>query len=58
MIITNIKFSIIYILGNSLAVQWWGFLTFTAEGLDSILGQGAKITQSVGCSQKKNLLNF
>ena len=31
--------------GNSLAVQWLGLCALTAEGLDSILGQGTKIPQ-------------
>ena len=36
-------------LGNSLAVQRIGLHTFTAEGM----GQGIKIPQAMGCSQKK-----
>ena len=31
-------------LGNSLAVQWLGLCTFTAGGMDSIPGQGTKIS--------------
>ena len=34
-------------LGNSLAVQWLGLLTFTAEGTGSIPGWGTKIPQAV-----------
>ena len=30
-------------LGNSLAVQWLGFVSFTVEGPSSIPGQGTKI---------------
>jgi len=30
-------------VGNSLAVQWLGFHTFTSKGLGYILGQGARI---------------
>ena len=32
--------------GNSLAVQWLGLGTFTAEGLGSVPGQGTKILQA------------
>ena len=39
--------------GNSLAVQWLGLCTFTAEGLGSIPGQGTKILQAVQCGKKK-----
>ena len=35
-------------MGNSLAVQWLGFCTFTAEGVGSIPGQGIKIPQWQG----------
>ena len=41
---------------NSLAVQWLGLGTFTAGGLSSIPGLGAKIPQSTWCSQKKKSL--
>ena len=33
--------------GNSLAVQWLGLCTFTAEGLGSISGQGTKINPAI-----------
>ena len=39
--------------GNSLAVQWSGLGTFTAEGLGSIPGQGTKIPQAMWCGQNK-----
>ena len=39
--------------GNSLAVQWLGLHSFTAEGLDSISGWGTKILQATRHSQKK-----
>ena len=39
--------------GNSLAVQWLGLRTFTAEGTGSIPGQGTKIPQAAWCGQKK-----
>ena len=35
------------IIGNSLAVQWLGFCTLTAEGLGSIPDLGTKIPQAV-----------
>ena len=39
--------------GNSLAVHWLGLCTFTAEGPDSIPGQGTKILQTVQHGQKE-----
>ena len=33
--------------GNSLAVQWLGLLSFTAEGQGSIPGWGTKIPQAM-----------
>ena len=36
--------------GNSLVVQWLGFRALTAEGLDSIPGQGTKIPLCVSLS--------
>ena len=33
-------------VGNSLAVQWLGFCTFTAEGMGSIPGRGTKVLQA------------
>ena len=51
--------------GNSLAVQWSGLGTFTAEGLGSIPGQGTKIPQAktktkskTNQQQQKNLKYF
>ena len=41
-------------MGNSLAVQWLGFCTFTAEGMGSIPGKGIKIPQWQG---QKYVLN-
>ena len=38
--------------GNSLAVQWSGLRTFTAEGAGSIPGRGTKVPQAVWYSQK------
>ena len=43
---------------NSLAVQWLGLHTFTAEGPDSIPGWGAKIPQAAWCSQNKRKKNY
>ena len=40
-------------VGNSLVVQWLGLCAFTAEGLGSIPGRGAEISQAVWCGQKK-----
>ena len=34
-------------MGNSLAVQWLGLLTFTAKGLGSISGQGTKTPRAM-----------
>ena len=34
---------------NSLVVQWLGLCTFTAEGPDSIPGQGTKISLLLFC---------
>ena len=49
-------------LGNSLAVQWLGLCTFTAEFGGSVPGQGTKITQTAWCGKKKKkimkLVNF
>ena len=39
--------------GNSLAVQWLGLCSFTAEGPGSIPGQGAKIPHAVQRDQKR-----
>ena len=39
--------------GNSLAVQWLGRCTFTAEGPGSIPGRGTKIPQALWRGQKK-----
>ena len=39
--------------GNSLAVQWLGPCTFTAEGLGSIPGRGTKILQAAWPKPKK-----
>ena len=43
--------------GNSLAVQWLGLGTFTAEGTGSVLGGGTKIPAS-RVAQPKNKNNF
>ena len=45
-------------LGNSLAVQWLGLCTFTAEGLGSIPGPGTRILQAVqhGTKKKKKVI--
>ena len=40
-------------IGNSLVVQWLGFLISTAGGMGSILGLQIKISQVAQCSQKK-----
>ena len=37
--------------GNSLAVQWLGLCTLTAEGPVSIPGQGTKIPQATWCGK-------
>ena len=39
--------------GNSLAVQWLGLCTFTAEGTGSIPGRGTKIPQATWHGQKQ-----
>ena len=39
--------------GISLAIQWLGLGTFTAEGLGSIPGGGTKISQAMWSSKKK-----
>ena len=39
-------------IGNSLAVQWLGLGTFTAEGTDSIPAGGTKIPQAEWHRQK------
>ena len=39
--------------GTSLAVQWLGLSTSTAQGAGSIPGQGTKIPQAVWCGQIK-----
>ena len=39
--------------GNSLAVQWLGLDTFTAESVGSIPGRGTKILQAAWHGQKK-----
>ena len=38
---------------NSLALQWLELCTFTADGPDSIPGQGTKIPQATQYGQKK-----
>ena len=43
----------IYIAGNSLALQWLGPHTLTAEGAGSISSRGTKTPQVACCSQKK-----
>ena len=43
----------IHSIGDSLVVQWLGLCTFTAEGTDSIPGQGTKILQAMQCGKKK-----
>ena len=40
--------------GNLLADHWLGFCAFTAEGLDSILGLGTKISQAPQSENKVN----
>ena len=40
-------------LGNSLVVQWLGLRTFTAGGMGSMPGQGAKIPHATHGGQKK-----
>ena len=40
-------------LGNSLAVQWLGLLSFYCGGLGSICGQATKILQATRLDQKK-----
>ena len=40
------------IVGNSLAVQWFGLYTFTAEGMGLIPGRGIKILQAMQHDQK------
>ena len=42
-------------LGNSLAVQWLGFLTSTAEGMGSIPSQGIKILKAIQPKKKKKV---
>ena len=44
--------------GNSLAVQWLGLCTFTAEGPGSILGQGTKIPQATQRDQNRQTNNL
>ena len=44
------------LLGTSLAVQWVGLSTFTAEGPGSIPGWGTKIPQAAQRGQKKKKL--
>ena len=39
---------------ESLAVQWLGLCTFTAEGKGSIPGAGTKILQAAWCGKKTN----
>ena len=39
--------------GNSLAVQWLGLCTSTAEGMDLIPGRGTKILHATWYGQKK-----
>ena len=39
-------------VGTSLAVQWLRCFTSTARGMDSIPGQGTKISHAVWHSQK------
>ena len=40
------------IVGNSLAVQWLGLYTFTAEGMGLIPGRGTKTLQAMQHDQK------
>ena len=40
-------------IGNSLAIQWLGLSTFTAEGPGSVPGRGTKILKASRCGQKK-----
>ena len=47
-----------YSIGNFLMVQWLELCAFTAEGLGSIPGQGAEISQAVWCSRKKKKLQM
>ena len=42
-------------MGNSLAVQWLGLCTFTADGVGSIPGWGTKIPPATGHGQKKKI---
>ena len=42
-------------MGDSLASQWLGLCAFTAKGLGSIPGQGAKIPQVTQHSQNKKI---
>ena len=44
-------------MGNSLAVQWLGFRTLTAEGPGSIPGQGTKTPQPTWPKKTKNQKN-
>ena len=44
-------------MGNSLAVQWLRFYTFTAEGLGLIPGQGTEIPQAT-CGMAKKIYCF
>ena len=39
--------------GESLGVRWLGFSAFTAQGPDSIPGQGTKIAQAIPSEAKK-----
>ena len=41
------------LLINSLAAQWLGLHTFTAQGMGSIPGQETNILQAEGCDQIK-----
>ena len=41
------------ILGTFLEIQWSGLCAFSAEGPDSIPGQGTKILQAPQCGQKE-----
>ena len=40
---------------TSLAVQWLGLCTSTAEGMGSIPGQGTEIPHAVQCGQEKKI---
>ena len=43
------------LIGSSLGVQWLGLCTFTAKGVSSIPGWGAKIPQGLPRGKKKKV---